>query len=334
MRALRIGLIIPEDTPPTGGNRISAGRVEEALKQRGIEAETLPYRKNLPEFDVYHAWNTVTVGMRLVKDGISPDQMIATWTGTDLWNAWVKDFRPIADQLNHIRHQVVFTADARQRILEDVPTWRDKITVIPPSVNVDLFHPEGARQEVAHPFILVAGGVRPVKRSSWSIELTEKLRRMTGRDIQLGIAGPVREEHEWQRVQQLALGRSWVHLLGEVPKEEMPTWYRTADFVLNTSEVEGLSNALMEAMSSGSLVIASDIRGNRGLILDGQTGLLFEDAETFLDLAADVLARREFYHGMRQMARQHILSRHAVDIEIDHYLRLYDDCLTIRGCCR
>jgi glycosyltransferase involved in cell wall biosynthesis len=53
---------------------------------------------------------------------------------------------------------------------------------------------------------------------------------------------------------------------------------RQAAVVVNTSRSEGLSNALMEAMSVGTPILANDIPGNRDLLRDGETGLLYRGA--------------------------------------------------------
>ena len=50
---------------------------------------------------------------------------------------------------------------------------------------------------------------------------------------------------------------------------------QTDIFVL-PSHSEGLSNALMEAMSSSCACVASDVGGNRYLIENGLSGLLFQ----------------------------------------------------------
>lgn len=331
---MRIALIIPEDTPPTGGNTISARRMQQGLREAGHEAEVLWYSADLGEFDVYHAWNAVRVGGRLVEDGINPEQIVATWTGTDLWQDWVKDAAGQKRRLESIHYQVTFTDDARARILADAPDWEDRMVVIPPSVDVDHFAPEGPQAESPHPLIFMAGGVRPVKRSAWAIDLVEALRQQSGRDAHLAIAGPVRETGEWRRVQEKAESRPWVHLVGDLSRDEMPLWYRAADVFLNTSEVEGVSNAIMEAMSSGALVLASDIQGNRALINPGRTGLVFGDADDFVMRMEDILAHPDDMEPIRQAGRRQIVARHSIQHEAKRYERLYQDCLTVRGCCR
>ncbi len=331
---MRIALIIPEDTPPTGGNNISAQRMQLGLMQEGYEADVLLYQSGIRGYDVYHAWNATRVGARLVEDGVNPEQIVATWTGTDLWQDWVADPAGQRQRLESIRFQVVFTDDARSHLLRNASDWADRVMVIPPSVDVEHFDLKGPNAECAHPLILVAGGVRPVKRSSWAIDLVDALRQESGLDYQLAIAGPVRETGEWDRVAMKAQGREWVHLVGNRSREEMPSWYRCADIFLNTSAVEGVSNAIMEAMACGALVLVSDIAGNRALVSPGQTGLLFHDQSDFIDQMNYIQAHPVKMAAIRAAARRQIVSRYSIQQEAQRYVRLYEGCLSVRGCCR
>lgn len=331
---MRVALIIPEDTPPTGGNTISARRMQTGLVEAGHEAEVLLYKPGITGYDVYHAWNAVRVGARLVEEGINPEQIVATWTGTDLWQDWVKNPQQQKQRLQPIRYQVTFTDDGRARLLEDAPDWGDRIVVIPPSVDVEHFEPEGTQANMAHPLILVAGGVRPVKRSAWAIDLVETARQVSGRDYQLAIAGPVRESGEWERVTAKAQDRPWVHLLQNLSREEMPQWYRACDVFLNTSIVEGVSNAIMEAMSCGAMVLATDIKGNRALVTPERTGLLFTDEADFVDKMDEIAEQPIAVAQIREAARRQIVSGYSISHEATRYERLYEDCLSVRGCCR
>lgn len=330
---VRIALIIPEDTPPTGGNTISAQRMKEGLLAAGHEAEIFRYAPGIRGFDVYHAWNASRVGSALVEEGVNPEQIVATWTGTDLWQDWVRDAPGLKRRIDAIRYEVTFTDDGRARLLQDAPDWEDRVVVIPPSVDVDHFDPKGPKASVTHPLILVAGGVRPVKRSAWAIDLVHQARQTLRIDYHIAIAGPVRETGEWARVVEKAQDRPWVHLVGDISREEMPLWYRAADVFLNTSEVEGISNAIMEAMSCQSLVLATDIQGNRSLITPGRNGLLFTDEEDFLEKLREVSENPDLVEELRQGARRQIVSRHSIHHEVKRYERLYADCLSVRGCC-
>ena len=58
-------------------------------------------------------------------------------------------------------------------------------------------------------------------------------------------------------------------------REDIPAVLGETDIFVLPSYSEGLSNALMEAMASGCACIASDVGGNRFLLQNGVSGLLF-----------------------------------------------------------
>ncbi len=327
---LDVQMLIPGDTPHTGGNQISAERVQGGLARIGITARVARYDPlALPEAQIYHAWNAVRVGLELVARGVPTASMVVTWTGTDLWQDWVNHSESIRRGLEGVRSQVVFTPDARQLLIARAPEWADRIELIPPSVDVETFSPYGLVALSPRPLILVAGGIRPVKRSAWAIDLVEALREASGKDIHLAIAGPVRERGEGERVAEKAASRPWVRLLGEVPKQEMGQWYRAATLVLNCSEVEGVSNALMEAMACGALVAATDIPGNRSLVEPGLTGVLFDTVEEFVERVQDNLRSPAKARFLRVQARQLILEQHNLVNESGAYRALYERAM---GC--
>jgi glycosyltransferase involved in cell wall biosynthesis len=83
-----------------------------------------------------------------------------------------------------------------------------------------------------------------------------------------------------------ALGRRLVRL-GH--RDDMPRVMAAADVFCLPSHFEGLPMSIVEAMLTGLPVVATDIRGSREQVVDGETGLLVPPA-TVAPLAA-ALAR-------------------------------------------
>jgi glycosyltransferase involved in cell wall biosynthesis len=65
-----------------------------------------------------------------------------------------------------------------------------------------------------------------------------------------------------------------VYFPGRVDYDNLPPFFRAADLYLSTSQSDGSSVSLMEAMASGLPVIASDIPGNREWV-NSKNGWLF-----------------------------------------------------------
>ena len=103
-----------------------------------------------------------------------------------------------------------------------------------------------------------------------------------------------------------------------------PALLEAADIVLNCSLSEGgMANAVLEAFAFGRAVLASDVPGNRSLVEDGVTGLLFH-SETELErgverLATDPALRRRLGDAGRWLVE----SRFPPARETEGYLEVY-----------
>src|SRR5690606_12507737 len=177
---------------------------------------------------------------------------------------------------------------------------------------------------------LLPAGVRRVKNVHFPLR---PLSRLVARGVELHllIAGPVLEETYYSTLQQELLGRPWARYVGEVDHQHMGALFQKADVVLNTSISEGLSNVLLEAMSLGRAVLASDIAGNRALIEHGATGLLYSGEEQFEREASRLAANPQLRAELGRRAQTYIATHFSAAKEIDDTLRLYQSLLKEAG---
>ena len=135
--------------------------------------------------------------------------------------------------------------------------------------------------------------------------------------------GPMRRELE-DRARHLG-GMVW--FAGE--RSDVPALMTLMGVFVLPSLGEGISNTILEAMSAGLPVVASDVGGNPELVEDGVTGRLFpvgDDkalAEVLLPLIDDATQRRD----MGRAGRQRVCERHDWNRTVEAYLRVYDDVL-------
>jgi len=86
--------------------------------------------------------------------------------------------------------------------------------------------------------------------------------------------GPERTALEKQIMASGLQGR--VYLIGQLPRNDLPGYYRHADLVVLTSKSEGIPVVLMEAMAHEKLVLAPAITGISELVEHQRTGFLYQ----------------------------------------------------------
>lgn len=97
----------------------------------------------------------------------------------------------------------------------------------------------------------------------------------------------------------------------EFPPAELVAWYRAADLFVLTSQLEGFSTALLEAMAAGLPVAGTDVPGIRERVQNGVNGLLRPAGDTagisatIARLLANPEERRAFGKASQQLARQY-----------------------------
>lgn len=182
--------------------------------------------------------------------------------------------------------------------------------IVPNGVDNSLFHPRGPGAPCDHKALrlIFVGRLHPEKNLA-TLLMQMKRAIVTGScEVELQVVGDGAQRSELERLSE-SLGLSGkIRWLGWRTKAEMPDLYRSADVFILPSLYEGMSNAVLEAMASGLPVIASDVPGNRALVVHDRTGLLFGLAdpdrlgEAVVRLAKDQHLRSEMGRAARQRA--------------------------------
>lgn len=169
---------------------------------------------------------------------------------------------------------------------------------------------------------LLPGGLRPVKAQHIAIEATALVAH-DGNPLHLVLAGPTLDPDYEQVLHTAARGVKWVHLTGPVPHSKISAAYTAADVVLNTSESEGESNALLEAQLVGRAVLARRNIGNSALVEHGVNGWLFDDAQELAALLQRARAAPEECAKLAARAEARVRERADPALEAASHLRLY-----------
>jgi glycosyltransferase involved in cell wall biosynthesis len=147
------------------------------------------------------------------------------------------------------------------------------------------------------------------------------LARFPGAVALLAGTGPEREKLEALVRRTGVAGH--VRFLGI--RDDVADLLAAADVVCLPSLHEGLSLALLEAMSAGRPVVASDIPENRVLIEPGTTGILVpaSDPDGLAEGLITILSDPERARQMGRAARRHALASFTVERQTERYAALY-----------
>jgi glycosyltransferase involved in cell wall biosynthesis len=172
--------------------------------------------------------------------------------------------------------------------------------------------------------ILAVGRLWPQKRYRdliWAGELTATVRE----EMTLVIIGDGPQSGELLRHRDAVSLPQRVRFAGQ--RSDVTDLLPHADLFWNASEYEGQSNALIEAMQAGVPVIASDIPGNRDLVVHDQTGRLFPlgDTADIVRQSLDLLENPDQAKRLADAAALRIASDFSVRAMVDAHAELYEN---------
>jgi len=172
---------------------------------------------------------------------------------------------------------IVPTPELRDHVVR-VAGSADRVHLIPNGVDAARFAPVGAPGDAARPAAAGPGRILYVGR----LEPEKNLTTLLAAAARVGARRPVRVElvgagslEPALRAEAAALGVS-ADFAGVVDHRRLPERLRAAQAFVLPSFTEGHPKVLIEAMAAGLPCVASDCPGNRALVEDGATGLLFD----------------------------------------------------------
>tara|TARA_R110001592_G_scaffold259451_1_gene523422 strand:- start:121 stop:1245 length:1125 start_codon:yes stop_codon:yes gene_type:complete len=177
--------------------------------------------------------------------------------------------------------------------------------------------------------IVAVGRLWPQKRVRDLIWAGELLATARG-DTTLVIIGDGPQRDELLRHRDSVSSPLHVRFAGQ--REDVAELLPHAEQFWIASEYEGQSNAVIEAMLAGVPVIASNIPGNRDLVIDRETGWLFDVGDE-ADLVRSSLAAfndPDGSHRISKQARQRIVDDFSLDAMIRRHVELYERLLAER----
>lgn len=201
-----------------------------------------------------------------------------------------------------------------------------KLRVIHNGIDVERFSASGVRDSRPRGRAITVGRLDPIKDQATLLRATRLVvDKMPSFQLDVVGDGPSRPELEALQA-SLGLGRQ-VRFHGY--RDPVTTYLATSDFFVLSSLSEGVSIALLEAMASGLPAVATDVGGNREVVIPGETGLLVSagSPEALADAMLKIQSDSATLERMGLASRRRVEDQFSLGHVVAQYERLYIECL-------
>ena len=230
-------------------------------------------------------------------------------------------------------YKAIRQIDYFQAISEDTQTRlkaggipAEKIIGLPNGVDTDLFQPSRAlhtNSRLDKTIISYCGRLVPVKGLATLIDAAAQLKCLHPDQFELHLYGDgeLRQELEQSVVRQDLRDVVFFHGRFDSTVDALAD----AHIYVQVSQYEGLSNAVLEAMSSGLPLVLSAVGGNIDVVDVGVNGVLVPPGETraVVESLSGLIADRSRCQEMGVQSRVIAERRYSMDSVVERLLNLY-----------
>lgn len=182
------------------------------------------------------------------------------------------------------------------------------------------------------PVITTVGNIRRVKGVDVLVEAAARVCRRHPNALFLVVGRKSEEDYCRElenRIACLGLTANF-RLLGS--REDVFSILRMSDIFCLPSRSEGFSNALLEAMACKLPCVATDLGGNREVLIQGETGLLVpsEDCEELASALTRLLSNRGLAANMGLRGEKVVQSRFTAEVMMNNLVSVYQGLLAAK----
>ncbi len=307
--------------------------LEVAVFSTGVFPEPLAFSarvnahlgKRLREFDLVHDNQCLGYGIAKLEEKIplvvtlhhpiTRDRMLEMEAAPNRFKRWsigrwysfVKMQGTVASKMPRV---VVVSENSIQDIHTDMGVPLENMRLVPVGVDPDLFRPVPGVQRIPGRLITTASADVALKGQAFLIEAMAKL-RADGHDISLTIIGRPKPGKSLDLIEQFGL-MPHIQFITGVTDERIVELYSEAELAVVPSLYEGFSLPAIEAMCSGTPLVATDggalpeVTG-----VDGETVFRCRkgDADDLARAIRDALANPELRAQVGEAGRRRVLER-------------------------
>lgn len=339
----RVVVLSYDDVPPIGGQGRYAGALEQEMPKVGFTIDMVSARRSPwgPGLRIPKRTRRAPLDFSLWLRRRLPE--VATALRPDLWHALggpggVLLFRhpptaPLVYTANHTyrtahgrrlatrplgtmearayrfsEHVISISPSTAASLAHDYDVPPERISVIPVGIDTEWLRPAGSYEE--RDTLLFVGRLVPIKGVPQFIALFRELsQKFPNLRAEICGEGPL-----YQAALAAAEGfRGRLQVRGRVSEAELARAYQRSLLMVVPSRFEGLGVVALEAMASGTPVLATDVPGLTDLRGGGVVLVPLGDPEALLAAAEGILGDRGRWEQLAGEARQTVVERFSWD---------------------
>jgi len=318
----------------------------------GIEVESLHMRRGIPDpralfrlAALLRKWKPLVLHShmvhanllgRIVRIFASVPVVVSTAHNIDEGGRWREIAYRLTDFLADVTTNV--SQAAVDRYIEVGAAPRNRIRFIPNGLNIDEFAPDDQARNLLRDELgvndaflwLAVGRLVEAKDYPNMFRAFAKINENTNAILFIVGQGEL-EDNLKQQVRQLNL-ETRIHFLGV--RQDMPQLMNAADGYVMSSAWEGLPMVLLEAASACAPIVATDVGGNREVVINGVSGFIVppNDSEQLANALQDVMAMPANERvNMGKAGRQYVEDNYSLEGVVNMWENLYWEFLALKG---
>ncbi|MGB6680961.1 MAG: glycosyltransferase family 4 protein [Candidatus Bathyarchaeia archaeon] len=198
----------------------------------------------------------------------------------------------------------------------------DIIEIIPNAIDYKRF--QVTRRKKEKMIIAAVRRLVPEKKIDDLIKAFANVPENLKEKCELWIVGDGPEKENLKKLIRTLKISNFTRFLGMVSYDRIPELLSQVDICVNPSMQEGMATINLESMASGCCTIATKGYGNDEVLLDGETGLLYEPGN--IDSLSSLLEMciENFPSNMGENAKREIENKYSIEKITEKYIAIYD----------
>ncbi|HEC81217.1 MAG TPA: glycosyltransferase family 1 protein [Thermoplasmatales archaeon] len=233
-------------------------------------------------------------------------------------------------ELKIIQHSDIVTTVSKSvaQELREYHLNPERVAVVGNGVDEKLFCPKQKISEDTKKYVMFAGRI---DREKGLFDLVESARYICSErsDVFFVIAGKGRDLDKLkQMVKKKGILNRFI-FVGQVDRDQLVKLYQNATIFVFPSYHEGLPGAVLEAMSCGLPVVATDVRGNSDIIINEKNGILVppRSPRKLADAIYKLLEHEDLRKNLGSNARKIVEKRYSWNVVSNRFIRCYESLI-------